>query len=358
MIEFHHRALPWNVVFGAGKVAALPGGLRALGYSRALVMCTPHQSDSGQRIVELLGPLAVGLFDGAVMHVPAATVAAAWAAAEEVGADCTVGIGGGSTTGLGKALALRHGLPLIAIPTSYAGSEMTNIWGITDGDRKSTARDAAVLPKLTIYDPELTLSLPAKFAGASGLNAMAQAVANITVERPNPFVESMALHAVTALAQSLPQVIAEPHNIDARSQALLGACLAGAALGIGTTGLHHRICHTLGGTFNTPHAETHAILLPHSVAFNADAAAAGTAKLAQALGVEDAALGLFELAKSIDVPTALSEIGVRESDLDRAAEIATEKPVDNPEPVTTQKVRALLEDAFQGRAPVGVRVEL
>jgi len=335
-------------VFGTGKVATLPAELRALGYSRALVMCTPNQSESGQRIVDLLGPLAVGLFDSAVMHVPAPTVAAAWAMAEELNADCTVGIGGGSTTGLGKALAVQHGLPLIAIPTSYAGSEMTNIWAITDSGRKSTARDGAALPKLTIYDPELTLSLPAKFTGASGLNAMAQAVANIAVKRANPFVESMALRAVTALAQSLPRIITEPGNIDARSQALLGACLAGAAIGTGTTGLHHRICHTLGGTFNTPHAETHAIVLPHSVAFNADAAAAGTAKLAQALGVEDAAIGLFELAKSIGAPTALSEIGVRESDLDRAAEITTEKPVDNPEPVTTQKVRALLQNAFQG----------
>jgi maleylacetate reductase len=348
MIEFHHRALPWNVVFGAGKVATLPAELRAFGYRRALVMCTPHQSETGQRIVESLGPLAVGLFDAAVKHVPTATLAAARAVAEELGADSTVGLGGGSTTGLGKALAVQHGLPLIAIPTSYAGSEMTNIWGITDGGRKSTARDGAALPKLTIYDPELTLSMPAKFAGASGLNAMAQAVANITVVRPNPFVESMALRAVTALAQSLPRIITEPGNMDVRSQALLGACMAGAAIGTGTTGLHHRICHTLGGTFNTPHAETHAIVLPHSVAFNADAAAAGTAKLAQALGAEDAAIGLFELANSIGAPTTLREIGVRESDLDRAAEITTEKPVDNPEPVTTQKVRALLQNAFQG----------
>lgn len=351
MIEFHHRALPWNVVFGPGKLATLPAELDALGYKRALVLSTPNQRSAAQRLTDMLGSRAVGVFAEAAMHVPADTAVAASATATEFGADCTVAIGGGSTTGLGKALAVKHGLPLIAIPTSYAGSEMTNIWGITADGRKSTARDAAALPKLALYDPELTLSLPPKFAGASGLNAMAQAVANIIVKRPNPFIEPMALQAVASLSQGLPLIIAKPDDIDARSQTLLGACLAGASIGLGATGLHHRICHTLGGTFNTPHAETHAIVLPHSVAFNARAAADGSAKLARALGVQDAALGLFELAKGLGVPTALSEIGVNQADLDTVAELATEKPVNNAGPVTHENVRALLDNAFHGSPP-------
>ena len=351
MLDFRYQALPWNIVFGAGSLERLPAELEKLGRSRALVLCTPPQATDARRVVELLGDACVGLYDQAVMHVPAGTVADAKATAERLDADCTVAIGGGSTTGLGKALALQAELDNIVIPTSYAGSEMTNIWGITEDGRKVTGRDVRVVPTLTLYDPVLTLSLPPKFAAASGLNAMAQAAVNVASTNSNPVVMTMAQEAVRRLSASLPRVLEQPDDLDARAEALFGACLAGGALGTGTTGLHHRLCHVFGGTFNTPHAETHTVLLPHSIAYNANAAASGTALLAEALGVDNAASGIFALAGALGAPTGLRDLGVKEADLDRAAEIAVETAIDNPEPVTRERIRGLLDDAYFGRAP-------
>ncbi len=351
MNNFNYKALPWNIQFGEGALQRLPEELDKLGYTRALILATPEQAEQGQELVTLLGERAAGLFSQAVMHVPAETVEQAIQEVDRLNADCSVSIGGGSTTGLGKALALKLRLPNIVIPTSYAGSEMTNIWGITENERKVTGRDDRVVPTLVVYDPALTLTLPARFAGPSGLNAMAQAVVNVAAENTNPIVALMATEAVRALSHSLPKVIAEPDNMNARAEALYGACLAGGSLGTGTTSLHHRLCHTFGGTFNTPHAETHTILLPHCVAYNAAATAEGTGRLAAAMGVDNAAIGIFNLAKTVGAPTALKDIGIQEADLDKAAEIATESPVNNPEPVTTERVRALLQNAYEGSEP-------
>ncbi|MFT7459373.1 MAG: maleylacetate reductase [Planctomycetota bacterium] len=354
MIDFQYQALPWNILFKPGAIKELPEQLNKLGYKRALILSTPQQADQANNLAQMLGALSTGVFSDAVMHVPFETVTAAMAVVDEVKADCSISIGGGSTTGLGKALALKSDLPNIAIPTTYAGSEMTNIWGITEDGRKTTGRDVRVVPNLTIYDPELTLSLPAHIAGPSGLNAMAQAVVNVATTNSNPIVKALAIDAIRALSSSLPLIIKEPDNLDARSSMLYGACLAGSALGTGTTSLHHRLCHTFGGSFNTPHAETHTVLLPHCVAYNAAATAEGTRQLAEALGVEDAAIGLFELAKTVGAPGALKDIGVKESDLDEAVNIATEKELANPEPVTKERLRALLENAFHGNAPVAI----
>ena len=351
MMNFHYQALPWNIIFGAGTLNRLPQELDKLGYSRALVVATPNQAASGQEIVRLLGARAVGLFDQALMHVPAETLEQAMAEVKRLNADCCVSIGGGSTTGLGKALAFHLDLPNIVLPTSYAGSEMTNLWAVTQNNRKITRRDDVVVPTLTIYDPELTLTLPPAFAAASGMNAMAQAVANAAAEDANPISSVMALEGIRALSQSLPVVISEPDDMDARIEAMYGACLAAAALGTGSTGLHHRLCHTFGGTFNTPHAETHTILLPHGVAYNSAARPAATRRIAEAMGVSDAATGLFNLAENLGAPTALKDIGVKASDLDEAAAVALKAPLNNPEPVTRERLRALLENAYHGRPP-------
>lgn len=344
MIDFSYKALPWNVIFGVGAVARLPEELDQLGCRRALVLTTPAQSGDGRKLVERLDGRAAGLFDQATMHVPVEAVRSAVAAAQRLTADCVVSVGGGSTTGLGKALVLELGLPNIAVPTSYAGSEMTNIWGRTENKRKTTGRDDAVVPTLTLYDPALTLTMPADFAAASGMNAMAHAVANVAPDA-NPIVSALALDAIGALARSLPVVVSDPDNMEARAQALYGACLAGAALGSGSTGLHHRLCHALGGAFNTPHAETHAILLPHSVAAFAQAAPDAARRIAQALGAAAAAEGLFDLVRTLGRVTALKDLGVRSTDLDEVAALA------NPEPLSREQVRALLENAHQGRAP-------
>lgn len=351
MINFHYQGLPWNIIFAAGALKRLPEELSKLGLQRALVLCTPQQTDQAEDVRILLADKCVGVFDQALMHVPLETIEQASKVVESQSADCSVSIGGGSTTGLGKALALKLDLPNIAIPTTYAGSEMTNIWGMTEAGRKNTGRDNKVLPDLVIYDPELTMSLPAHIAGPSGLNAMAQAVVNVTAKNRNPIVNALALDAIRALTNSLPVIIREPDNLDARASALYGACLAGGALGTGTTSLHHRLCHTFGGSFNTPHAETHTILLPHCVAYNAEATAEGTRQLAVAMAVDNAAVGIFELAKTVGAPTALKDIGVAEADLDRAVSIALEKELDNPEPVTAPRLRALLENAFHGHSP-------
>ena len=353
-MEFHYKALPWNIVFAAGARKRLPDEMARLGFSRALVLATPNQADTGREIVEQLGDKAAGLFNRAMMHVPVETLDLAIAEVKRLDADCSVSVGGGSTTGLGKALAFHMDLPNIVLPTSYAGSEMTNLWAVTRDNRKVTRRDNVVVPTLTIYDPELTLTLPPAFAAASGMNAMAQAVANAAAEDANPVSSVMALEGIRALAHSLPLIISEPGNMDARAGALYGASLAGAALGTGATGLHHRLCHTFGGTFNTPHAETHTILLPHSVAYNAGARPEATRRIADALGVSDAATGLFDLAGNLGAPTSLRDIGVIQADLDEAAAITVEKPVNNPEPVTRERVRALLENAWHGYPPAAV----
>jgi maleylacetate reductase len=350
-MNFRYSTLPWNIIFGVDSLQRLPVELKMLGRSRALVLTTPTQANIGQHVVEILQDSCVGLYDQAVMHVPAATASDASEVARSLNADCTVAIGGGSTTGLGKILALKADLDNIAIPTSYAGSEMTNIWGITDDGKKVIGRDDRVVPTLTIYDPVLTLSLPPKFAASSGLNAMAQAAVNVASLESNPIVNIMARDAVKALSKSLPRILEAPDDLDARELALYGACLAGGALGTGTTSLHHRLCHTFGGTFNTPHAETHTVLLAHSIAYNASAAKEGTAQLAEALGVDDAALGIYELARRLGAPTTLKQLGVLEADLDKAAAISVEAPISNPAPVTLERVRKLLDDAFHGRPP-------
>ena len=351
MMKFQYRPLPWNIIFGVGALDRLPQELDNLNKFRALILTTPNQADDGKRIIKMLGNRAAGLFDQSEMHVPAATLSAATSLAKELDIDCTVSLGGGSTTGLGKALAAREGIDNIVIPTSYAGSEMTDIWAVTEAGRKVTERSTAVVPTLTIYDPVLTLSLPPEFAAASGLNAMAQAVVNVATDNPNPIISSLAADGIRALVHSLPIILDEPDNMEARSEALYGASMAGGALGTGITSLHHRICHTFGGTFNTPHAETHAILLPHSVAYNAAATVAGTQRVADALGVENAAEGIFALAKRLGAPTALSEIGITEADLDKAVGVTLEKPFNNPEPVDAARLRLLLTNALQGNSP-------
>ena len=347
-MEFEFHALPWNVIFGNQASRRLPHFINQLGFKKVLVISTPEQAQQAQSIAGSLGELCAGTFTGARMHVPADTFRQALEKVRQTAADCSVTIGGGSTTGLGKILALKADLPFIAIPTTYAGSEMTNIWGMTEGGKKQTGRDTKVVPLLTIYDPELTLDLPPAIAGPSGINAMAQAVVNVMTEKPNPIIAALAEDAIRVLAASLPVVVKEPHNGEARARALYGACLAGAALGTGVTGVHHRLCHVLGGGYDTPHADTHAILLPHTIAFNSGAVPEAAGRVAAALNVRDAAQGVFDLLKATGCKTSLAQIGIKESDLDDVAARAVQTPCTNPQPVTFDGVRKLLQNAFEG----------
>jgi alcohol dehydrogenase class IV len=347
-----YEALPSRVVFGAGSLEKLPEEIDKLGAARVLVLCTPEQRALGADIVLMLGARSAGVFDGAMMHVPVEVATAAREKAQRVGADCCVAIGGGSTTGLAKAIALTSGLPIVAIPTTYAGSEMTPIWGLTEGGVKKTGRDVRVLPKTVIYDPSLTSSLPVALSVTSGINAIAHCVEALYSRDANPIISLIAEEGIRALGGGLPEVAKQPGNMDARSRALYGAWLAGVSLGAVGMALHHKLCHTLGGTFNLPHAETHTVVLPHAVAYNAASAPEAMNRIAAALGASPAAEGLYDLAVSLGAPVSLQALGMRRQQLDQAADLAVQNPYYNPRPVTREGIRSLLENAFEGRRPV------
>ncbi|MCQ4632587.1 maleylacetate reductase [Shinella sp. CPCC 100929] len=348
--DFVYSTSPSHIVFGAGKLDTVGDWLDRIGCRRALVLSTPHQKADAERLAETLGSRAVGVFAGAVMHTPIDVTETAMDVVHQTGADCVVSLGGGSTTGLGKAIAYRTDLPQIVIPTTYAGSEVTPILGQTEAGRKTTVRAASILPEVVIYDPALTLGLPVAMSVTSGLNAMAHAVEALYAEDRNPVSSLMAIEGLRAFRESLPQLVAQPSDAEARAEALYGAWLCGTVLGTVGMALHHKICHTLGGTFDTPHADTHAIMLPHTAAFNAVAVPELLAPVAKMFGGSVGG-GLWDFARAAGAPLALKDLGLSEADLDRAAEIATQSPYRNPRAIDRPSIRALLQDAWEGRRP-------
>ena len=351
MNPFVYQFTPSRVVFGAGALQHLAREIDALGAHRALILSTPEQIDSARRVAELVGDRAAGIFAKAVMHVPIETAREARDEAKRLGADCAVAIGGGSTTGLGKAIALDSGLPILAIPTTYAGSEMTSIYGLTEAGIKKTGRDPRVLPRTVIYDPELTLTLPLAMTLTSGLNAIAHAAEGLYAPDGNPIISMMAEEGIRAIAAAMPRLVADPKDIGARGDALYGAWLCGTVLGAVSIGLHHKLCHTLGGSFNLPHAEVHTVILPHALAYNAAFAPEAMRRIARALGTTSAAAGVFELAKTHHAPTALKDIGMPADGLDRAADLAVQTPYPNPRPLERAAIRELLQRAYEGTRP-------
>ncbi|OXI90156.1 maleylacetate reductase [Burkholderia sp. AU31652] len=350
-MNFIYQARPARVIFGAGSLEHLEREVLELGAQRAIVLCTPEQRDLAQRLVERLGARAAGLYDRATMHVPIEIARDAQAFARSRDADCAIAIGGGSTIGLGKAIALESSLPILAIPTTYAGSEMTPIYGLTEGGVKRTGSDARVLPKTVIYDPALTVTLPIGLSVTSGLNAIAHAAEGLYANNANPVMSLVAEEGIRALARGLPGVRRDPADLDARSDALYGAWLCGMVLGNVGMALHHKLCHTLGGSFNLPHAPTHTVVLPHALAYNAAHAPEAMQRIARAIGTNDAARGLYALALDNGAPVSLKAIGMQEADLDRAADLAAANPYWNPRPIERDGLRALLQDAFDGNLP-------
>jgi maleylacetate reductase len=284
------------------------------------------------------------------MHTPVDVTETAMRAVRDCGADCVVSLGGGSTTGLGKAIAFRTNLDQIVIPTTYAGSEVTPILGQTEGGRKTTVRDAKILPEVVIYDARLTTGLPVGLSVTSGLNAMAHAMEALYAEDRNPISSLMAAEGLRAFRKALPVIVENPHDPAVRADGLYGAWLCGTVLGTVGMALHHKICHTLGGTFDTPHADTHAIMLPHTAAFNAAAVPELLAPVAEIFGGSVGG-GLWDFARSIGAPMALKDLGLTETDLDKAARIATENPYWNPRPIDRPSIRALLQQAWEGARP-------
>jgi len=350
-MEFSYRSLPYNVLFNEGAIARLPDEVRKLG-SKALVLCTPEQRATAESASRALGELAVGIFDRATMHVPREIAEQARAAAGQLGADVCVAIGGGSTIGLGKAIALVSEIPIIAVPTTYAGSEMTPIWGMTTGGLKQTGRDPRVLPRTVIYDPNLTVSLPAALSVTSGINALAHCAEAMYTQDTNPILQLMAEEGIRSLAFSLPVLVSHPGDLQARTEALYGAWLAGTCLGSAGVALHHKLCHVLGGTCNLPHSETHTIVLPHVLAYNAPAVPGALLRMSRALSADDVPKALFDLAGGLGAKMALKDLGMAAGDIERVVEVALQNPYWNPEPMTSSGLRRLLSNAYWGTQPL------
>ncbi|WP_245833853.1 maleylacetate reductase [Streptomyces aidingensis] len=343
-----------RVVFAAGARHRLPEETARLGLRRVLFVGGdgPLRRTAGELVAALGGTVAARI-DEVVQHVPAAEAAAAVRTARRCGADGLVALGGGSATGLAKAVALEMGLPVLAVPTTYAGSEMTDIWGRTDDHAKTTGRDPRVRPRTVIYDVELTLGMPAALTAASGLNALAHCAEAAYDPAAGPVVRLLAVEGARALAAGLPDAVARGRDLAARAETLYGAWLAGTALGAARMGVHHSLCHLLGGAFALPHAETHAVVLPHAIAFNRQAARAALAPLDRALGAGPggSAAALWDLGRRVGVPRSLAELGLSREDALRTAEALGARAVTNPRPVGPGDARELVLAAYHGLRP-------
>jgi maleylacetate reductase len=349
LAAFTHEAHPARVVFGEGSAERLTEEVARLGCARPVIVASPRVAE---RVAALLSGRAVATVLSTVAQVPAAAARAALATTGRAGADLLVAAGGGSPIGLAKAVALETGLPIVALPTTFSGSEMTAVWGLVEDGVKRTGRDVRARPRTVLYDPLWTREMPPHIAGPSGLNALAHAVEASYSRGADPVTLLFAEEAVRALAEGLPAVV-DAHGGDAPAQAgaLYGSWLAGVCLDRASMGIHHKLCHVLGGSFGLPHAGTHAVILPYAAAYNRAAAPHAMVRLARALSASDVASALHALARRVGAPASLASLGMRREDLDRAADLAMLNRYDNPRPLDRASVLALLEDAFEGRAP-------
>ncbi|HEX3622798.1 MAG TPA: maleylacetate reductase [Acidimicrobiales bacterium] len=350
VVAFSYEGLPVRVVFGLGARWDLADELDRLGLNQVVLITSGSSRAEADGLAALLDHRLTWRVDGVRRHVPTELAEEVTADALRVGADGVVTLGGGSATGLGKVLALS-GLPLVAVPTTYAGSEMTPIWGTTSGGRKVTGRDTAVVPRTVVYDPELTFGLPLLTTAASGMNALAHCLEALWAVGASPLSSPLALEGARAMVEALPAIVAAPTDAKARSRALVAACQAGMALATAGAGLHHRLCHVLGGRYDLPHAETHAALLSHVVAFNEPVLGPLAARMAVAVGAGRASTGVHDLAVRLGLVTSLGELGMPEEAVDAvAAEVAADPPP-NPRPVDEGGLRCVLRAAWEGDGP-------
>jgi len=351
MRDFTYNAHPARIVFGSGSLSHLPEEARRLGLNRVLVLSTKEQRQSADDAARMLGAISAGVFAGAVMHTPVDVTNEAMTIVADQHIDGVVAIGGGSTIGLGKAIALRSDLPQIVVPTTYAGSEVTPIIGETKDGLKTTQTTPRVLPEVVIYDVDLTLGLPTGLSATSGMNAIAHAVEALYARDGSPVISLMAVEGVRALARSLPVIVRNPADRAARSEAQYGAWLCGTCLGSVGMSLHHKLCHTLGGTFNLPHAETHTVVLPHALQYNAPLVQGAIEALAGGLGNSDPVRALYDLAGELGAPRALKDLGMPQSGIDEATDLALSNPYWNPRPLERAGVRACIAAAWAGDPP-------
>jgi alcohol dehydrogenase class IV/protocatechuate 3,4-dioxygenase beta subunit len=348
---FTYTASPARVVFGTGAVAAVSDEVLRLGASRVLLLSTPSLDNAAGAVRRALGPLLAAEFDGAAMHTPVGVTEQALRVLRDYNADCLVAVGGGSTTGLAKALAVRTDLPQVILPTTYAGSEVTPVLGETADGQKTTRSSQAALPETVIYDVDFTLSLPVNMSVCSAFNAMAHAVEALYSPEANPVVDSMALGAISLIAAALPVISIDPGDISARTSLLQAAWLAGTCLGTVGMGLHHKLCHVLGGSLDLPHAQTHTAVLPHVMAYNAEAVPDVMARVAAALDVSYAPDGVFDLIKWIGGPVSLRQLGMAEKDIASLARQAVAASYPNPRELSVDGIEELLRNAWRGKRP-------
>ncbi|MEW9617239.1 maleylacetate reductase [Shinella sp. S4-D37] len=349
--SFTMQSAAVRVRFAAGIRHELAEEIARLKTSRPLVLTTPQQADAAESFAELCCCEDVSIFTGAAMHTPVEISERATEQARNFAADVLVAVGGGSTTGLSKAIALRTDLPQIIIPTTYAGSEATAILGQTESGLKTTLTSQAVQPEVILYDPELVATLPVALTVTSALNAMAHAAEGLYARDRSPISSLMAVEGLRAFRSALPGLVTDPANIALRAETLYGAWLGGTVLGQVGMALHHKLCHVLGGSFNLPHAETHAVILPHAIAFNAGAARTQLAPIADLFGDPNPGLGLYRFARSVAAPSSLRDLGLPEQELERAALLATANPYWNPQPFDSGSILRLLRGAWIGEAP-------
>lgn len=346
-----HSLEQQKVRFGTGVRHEAGVEMDLLGCARAIVLSTPQQSEMALDVAATLGERAGGVFTGATMHTPTDVTEDALQHAVSVEADCIVAIGGGSTTGLGKSLSFRMGVPHICVPTTYAGSEATPILGQTENGLKTTVTDLKILPEVILYDPELLVSLPIGMTINSALNAMAHAAEGLYAQDRTEETSELALEGLRSFVEAMPSLLETPEDLQLREATLRGAYACGAVLGRVGMALHHKLCHTLGGSFDLPHAETHAIILPHAIHYNAATVPELLQPVADILKGAEPGPALWNFAKEIGAPLALKDLGVQEGDLDRATEIALSKPYWNPRDITAEGIRLLLQDAWSGVTP-------
>jgi len=321
-----------------------------LGAARVMVIAAPAEAALADLVTS--GLPTVLRHDEVVMHVPVEVAERARAAAAEHEVDALVSVGGGSTTGLAKAVAMTTGLPIVAVPTTYAGSEATAVWGLTEAGRKTTGVDLAVLPRAVVYDATLLRSLPVEMSMASGLNALAHCVDSLWAPNAEPINAVLAAEGARALHDGLPLVARDPSGVDGIEHTLYGAYLAAAAFASAGSALHHKICHVLGGKYDLPHAQTHATVLPYVLALNAPNAPEAERRLATAFGSTTALEGLQVLRSTLGAPRALRDYGLEEADIPGAVEdVLAVVPPSNPTPVNADNLTALLHAAWAGEEP-------
>ena len=348
--SFEYSGRSPHVIFAPGSRSRLAEQAKKLDCGTLIVLATPEQQDIAEEMHGHLGSASAGIFAKATMHTPVHVTEQAMQELRDRKAGGILAVGGGSTIGLGKALKLRSRLPYIALPTTYAGSEVTPILGETSGGEKTTIRDHSLMPDIVIYDPDLTTSLPVSMSIVSGINAIAHAAEGLYAADRNPISSIAAVEGIRALRTALPVIKSSPQDEKGRADALYGAWLCGSVLGSVGMALHHKICHVLGGSFDLPHAETHAIMLPHSISYNADAATETLAPLRELFG-ERIAGGLYDFAASLGAPLALRNFGLTERDLDKASDLAVRNPYLNPRPIERGAIREMLQNAWEGNRP-------